>query len=200
MFFSFCGHHDIVRCDIFGCCLISIDYQWVCNFIREALYQKYHEGTVTLIHKENVITGLDVVAAWLENFILWSKDLTLEWESWKLRYLPNFWGFGYTNPIRTPLKTCMFIPAPVKQKDMIIKQSFKSNSSRSNGLPCLCPIFKVMFSFFAFFFFFIFPYFFSHRQTVLSFKLGNLGLNFLMAALVPHWAAYFATSCLSFSS
>ena len=124
-----------------------------------------------------------------ENFILWYKDPTQERETWKLRYLPNFSGFDCNNPIRTPLTKCMFIPAATIRRDTIIERSFKSNSaSRSDGLPQVCPIFNVMFSFFAFLYSFkISLYFLSHGQAVVPFKLGSLCLNCLMATVVPHY-------------
>ena len=37
-------------------------------------------------------------------------------------------------------------------------------------------------------------------RTVHSFKLGNLCLNYLVAAVLPHWAAYFTVSSLYFFS
>ena len=109
-------------------------------------------------HKECVITGHDVVSARRENFILWYKDLIQERETWKLRCLANFGAFDCTNPIRAPLKTCLFIPAPAVWRYTIIERSFKSHwASRNIGLLRVCPIFKVVFSFFAFFFSFNSP-------------------------------------------
>ena len=141
MFFCFCCHGDIIGRDIFGWFRSGwLSVRLECY--RVVLYLKYHEGTSIL--KKRVITDLDVVTTQRENCILWYKDPTHEWKTWKLRHLAIFLRFNCTNPIRTPLTTFMFIPAPATQRYSIIERSFKSNSaSRSIDLPRVCPIFNV---------------------------------------------------------
>ena len=61
----------------FSICNMGGSSSWTCP------YHKYHEGTITSIHRECVITDLDIVVAWHENLILWYNDLTKELKTQK---------------------------------------------------------------------------------------------------------------------
>ena len=155
--------------------------------------------------RDLVITSLVVVTARRENFILWYNDRTNDLVTFKSMYLPNLSGFVQIKPFRTPETTWMLILAPAVRrfKRTSIKRNLRSITSfKSSGRPLTLPIVIVHL------FLpssssapvWIFCDLLTHGHTVLLVKFGKFDWNFLIADVTPQIAAYFAISCLSFST
>ena len=91
--------------------------------------------------KDLVITDLDVVTAWCENFILWYNDWTNDLVTLKSINLPNLSGFTQIKPFSTQKIKWMLIPAPAVRRFTSTKRNLRSStSSISNGRSLTLPI------------------------------------------------------------
>ena len=157
---------------------------------------------LTSAQRDLVITGLDVVTARHENFILWYHGWTYDLVTLKSIYLPNLSGFARIEPFSTPETTWMLIPAPAVRRFTSIERNLRSITfSKSNGWPLTLPIVDcTLVSPFLFCSCINFLWLFTYRRPVLSVEFGNFGWNFLIAAVTPQIVAYFTIYCLSFST
>ena len=156
----------------------------------------YINFDLTSAQGDLVITGLDIVTAWRENFILWYNDRTHDLVTLKYIYLPNLSGFARIKPFSKPETTWMLILAPAVLTFTSIERNLRSSiSSISNGRPLTLPVVGcTLVSPFFFCSCMDFSWLFTHGRTVLLVKFGNFGWNFLIASVTLQIAAYFAIS------
>ena len=91
---------------------------------------------LTSAQRDLVITGLNVVTARRENYILWYNDRTYDLVTLKSIYLRNLSGFARIKPFSTPETTWMLIPAPANRRFTSIERNLRlSTSSIRNVRP-----------------------------------------------------------------
>ena len=97
--------------------------RWAClECCVEGLYQ-YCD--LTSAQRELVITGLDVVTARREIFILWYNDQTHDLVTLKSIYLLNLFGFVRIKGFSTPETMWLLIPAPAICRFLSVKHNFQ---------------------------------------------------------------------------